>query len=99
VQLTKDQKPDDPEEMERIISNGGRVEQLKDHNGQGIGPFRVWKLHEDTPGLAMARSIGDTIGAEVGVIPTPITSSYDLIPGNDFFIIVGSDGLWDVIEN
>ena len=59
----------------------------------------MWKLHEDTPGLAMSRSIGDTIGADIGVIATPVTSEYDHIVGNDSFIVAASDGVWDVMEN
>ena len=47
----------------------------------------------------MSRSIGDTIGADIGVIATPVTSSYDHVWGNDYFIVAGSDGIWDVMEN
>ena len=42
-QLTKDQKPDDPVEMARIKSCGGRVKPLCSQiNGKFIGPNRVW---------------------------------------------------------
>lgn len=41
VQLTRDQKPDDPEELARIIKSGGRVQQLQDEFGNRIGPYRV----------------------------------------------------------
>jgi serine/threonine protein phosphatase PrpC len=42
-QLTKDQKPDDPEEMARILNCGGRVKPLCSQiNGKHIGPNRVW---------------------------------------------------------
>jgi hypothetical protein len=47
----------------------------------------------------MARSIGDSIAKSIGVIPTPVTTTYNLFPGNDYFLIAGSDGVWDVIEN
>ena len=47
----------------------------------------------------MSRSIGDTIGADIGVIATPVTSSYQHIWGNDQFIVAASDGVWDVMEN
>lgn len=39
--------------------------------GNPVGPARVWLKHENIPGLAMARSIGDKIAAQVGVIPDP----------------------------
>ena len=37
ISLSIDQKPDDPKEMERIISRGGRVEPFKDYNGEPCG--------------------------------------------------------------
>ena len=40
-------------------------------NGDPIGPYRVWLKHENVPGLAMARSMGDTVAAQVGVIHEP----------------------------
>jgi serine/threonine protein phosphatase PrpC len=56
-------------------------------------------MNANTPGLAMSRSIGDTLGTQLGVIPTPIVTEYKLHAGNDFFIVAGSDGIWDVMEN
>lgn len=61
--------------------------------------MRVWRADEDTPGLAMSRSIGDTIAADIGVIATPVTSAYEHIWGNDYFVVAASDGVWDVMEN
>jgi hypothetical protein len=45
--------------MERIISKGGRVEPFLGEDNKPIGPYRVWKLHQNVPGLAMSRSFGD----------------------------------------
>jgi len=41
VQLTKDQKPEDPDELARIYKAGGRVQRLTDEHGNKIGPYRV----------------------------------------------------------
>jgi len=57
--LTTDHKPEDPEEARRIIASGGRIAAFKDPYGEDMGPKRVWLLHEDVPGLAMSRSLGD----------------------------------------
>ena len=98
VQLTEDQKPELPTETERIISAGGRVQKLFDDHGKAIGPFRVWEQNANSPGLAMSRSIGDSAGNHIGIIPTPVTSTYDRT-GQELFIVAASDGIWDVLSN
>ena len=47
IDLTKDQKPDTPEEKERIIKRGGRVESYKDANGNNFDLKRVWLKNAD----------------------------------------------------
>ena len=98
IDLTKDQKPDTPEEKERIIKRGGRVESYKDENGNDFGPKRVWLKNADIPGLAMARSFGDEVAASVGTISEPVIESFD-ITENDKFIIIASDGIWEFITS
>ncbi|OMJ66161.1 hypothetical protein SteCoe_37100 [Stentor coeruleus] len=98
IQLTRDQKPEDPEEKERILKAGGRVQKLKDEIGNEIGPFRVWRKNEDTPGLAMSRSIGDKVAKSLGVISEPVCTSYKR-SSDDLFIVIASDGIWDAMDN
>lgn len=47
----------------------------------------------------MSRSIGDGIGKQCGVISTPIVHDFQIFPDRDQFIVIGSDGVWDVFEN
>jgi serine/threonine protein phosphatase PrpC len=47
----------------------------------------------------MSRSIGDKAGKSLGIISTPAVTTYRCVPDCDMFIIVASDGLWDVMEN
>ena len=47
----------------------------------------------------MARSIGDTDGKSIGVISEPIVTEYSFSLATDHFIVLGSDGIWDVMEN
>ncbi|OMJ67158.1 hypothetical protein SteCoe_35761 [Stentor coeruleus] len=98
IQLTRDQKPEDPEELQRIVKAGGRVQRLTDNAGNKIGPYRVWKQHANTPGLAMSRSIGDMIAKNIGVISEPVCTSYKRTSG-DLFIVIASDGVWDAMDN
>ncbi|CAD8178127.1 unnamed protein product [Paramecium octaurelia] len=98
VPLSRDHKPDDPEEKKKILEAGGRVEQQKDLYGNPIGPFRVWLSYIQAPGLAMTRSLGDKVGAQAGVTAEPEIKQYT-ITGQDHFIVVASDGVWEYLSN
>jgi hypothetical protein len=69
--LSNDHKGEDIQEKRRIEISGGRVDQYKEQDGTRNGPMRVWLKYDDIPGLAMTRSIGDTIATKIGVISEP----------------------------
>ena len=98
IDLSHDQKPNNPGEKERILSHGGRIEAYKDENGGDFGPPRVWLKNEDIPGLAMSRSFGDEVAASVGTISEPEIEEYE-ITEDDKFIILASDGIWEFISS
>ncbi|HLW72609.1 MAG TPA: PP2C family protein-serine/threonine phosphatase [Candidatus Babeliales bacterium] len=86
VLATSDQKPNRPDEKKRIVNAGGKISM----NG-------VWRVN----GLAVSRSIGDKAlkdGAEGQIIAVPEITEIPLTADNHF-LIIASDGLWDVIEN
>ena len=62
------------------------------------GPARVWLSDMDIPGLAMSRSIGDTVAHSAGVISEPERIQYALHAA-DKMIIVASDGLWEFMTS
>lgn len=96
IQMSTDQKPNNFEEQERIIKMGGEVTNYKDNN---YGPYRVYKNNgENIPGLAVARSLGDLIGHECGISEIPQVS-FKVIDSQDEFIIIGSDGVFDVMNS
>ena len=99
IALTVDQKPNHAQELKRIQNAGGEVRRMADELGSPVGPYRVWVKNGTTPGLAMSRSIGDKIAASVGVIAAPILNSFKMYPESDQFIVIASDGVWDVMEN
>ncbi|CAJ1956538.1 unnamed protein product [Sphenostylis stenocarpa] len=94
VQLTIDLKPDLPREAERIKRCKGRVFALQDEPEV----HRVWLPFDDAPGLAMARAFGDFCLKEYGVISIP-EFSHRLLTDKDQFIVLASDGIWDVLSN
>ncbi|KAG5412022.1 hypothetical protein IGI04_008341 [Brassica rapa subsp. trilocularis] len=94
VQLTLDFKPNLPQEKERIIGCNGRVFCMKDEPGV----HRVWQPDTEAPGLAMSRAFGDYCIKEYGLVSVPeVTQRH--ISVKDHFIILASDGIWDVITN
>lgn len=62
------------------------------------GEDRMWVKDCLYPGLMVSRSLGDTIAHEIGNITMPDTVKMELTV-NDDIIILGSDGLWDVLDN
>lgn len=97
VQISRDQKPDLPEEKERIVRSGGQVSKLGDDDDD-IGPYRVWVKGENYPGLAMSRSIGDFAAKTVGVIAEPEIHEYE-ITSDTRFLVIASDGVWEFLSN
>ena len=47
----------------------------------------------------MSRSLGDSIAKKLGVISTPIVTTHDINFLNDLFIVIASDGIWEVMDN
>ena len=94
---TIDHKPDHPEEKKRIQEIGGRVFAVKFDDGID-GPPRVWLSYADLPGLAMSRSLCDTIAKEAGVISDADLFEIDLTQSHKF-LIIATDGLWEFMSS
>lgn len=107
IALSKDHKPDKAEERKRILSCGGHLgcrQVLVNQPGRGpvsmpVGPCRVWYQHRgETLGLAMSRSLGDSIVHKSGVSAEPECLDR-VIDDYDEFFILATDGVWDVVDN
>ncbi|KAM2892862.1 hypothetical protein COP2_010966 [Malus domestica] len=94
IQLTVDLKPSLPAEAERIWKCRGRVFALQDEPEVA----RVWLPYNDSPGLAMARAFGDFCLKDFGLISVPDVS-YRRLTEKDEFIVLATDGIWDVLSN
>jgi serine/threonine protein phosphatase PrpC len=87
VDLTKDHKPNDPEEKKRIHAMGEKIE---------WDPY--CNLHR-VRNLSLSRAIGDkfakpAVCSEVDIKTFPLHNS-----GCDDFVVLASDGLWDVMSS
>ena len=94
IPLSRDHKPELPDEKKRIIMNGGRVDKIF-----GMGPYRVWFKDAEYPGLAMSRSIGDGYAHKIGVIHEPEIFDFNLNNARPKAIILASDGVFEFVKN
>ena len=85
IPLTKDHKPMSWDENHRILSAGGKI---------------TVDVNDDPRinGLSVSRSFGD-LDAKPHVSHIPDIYDYEIIPGKDKFLILGCDGVWDVLSN
>ncbi|KAK4581171.1 hypothetical protein RGQ29_024734 [Quercus rubra] len=83
--LTKDHVASCLEERERVVSAGGQVKWQVD----------TWRV--GTAALQVTRSIGDD-DLKPAVTAEPEMTETDL-SGEDEFLVMASDGLWDVVSN
>jgi serine/threonine protein phosphatase PrpC len=60
---------------------------------------RVFLSGKAYPGLAMSRSIGDFDAKDCGVSADPVVTMTDVLACKAKFIVLASDGLWDVMTN
>jgi serine/threonine protein phosphatase PrpC len=104
VELTSDQKPSRPDEKQRVLQLGGKVDQMSFpvwNPGGGLrlmrgGPERVMDS-SGFGGLAMSRSLGD-LSLHPYVTAQPEVSERKL-DSRDRFLVLGSDGVWDQMSS
>nr|XP_033777768.1 protein phosphatase 1D [Geotrypetes seraphini] len=110
VEVTQDHKPELPKERERIEGLGGSVINKSGVNRvvwkrprlTHNGPVRRSTVIDQIPFLAVARALGDLwsydfYSGKFVVSPEPDTSVYTIDPHQHKYIILGSDGLWNMI--
>ncbi|XP_074701900.1 protein phosphatase 1D [Strix aluco] len=110
VEVTQDHKPELPKERERIEGLGGSVINKSGVNRvvwkrprlTHNGPVRRSTIIDQIPFLAVARALGDLwsydfYSGEFVVSPEPDTSVHTIDPQKHKYIILGSDGLWNMI--
>ena len=104
IDITSDQKPERPDERQRIQAEGGVVQQMvipMHHPIAGqrmvpVGPQRVWDK-SGRCGLGMTRSLGD-LNMHPFVTARPEVSTKTL-DAKDRLLVLGSDGIWDFVAS
>jgi serine/threonine protein phosphatase PrpC len=72
--------------------------QAQDWKGRFTGPQRVWVNSINSPGLAMSRSIGDTLAHSVGCSCEP-DITFQILTPSDKIVLLASDGIWEFLSN
>ncbi|KAI4887478.1 hypothetical protein NFI96_031973 [Prochilodus magdalenae] len=111
VEVTQDHKPELPKEKQRIEGLGGSVVKKSGVNRvvwkrprlTHNGPVRRSTPIDQIPFLAVTRALGDLwsydfYSGKFVVSPEPDTSVVTLDPWRHRYIIVGSDGLWNMVK-
>jgi len=111
VPLSEDHKPNRPDEQRRIEGKGGIVDFEGVWRVFMPGPAKFGGQLYNRWGLAVSRSFGDLLLKEaekfecLGVKPgglvtcVPEIRIMPLNPDTDRFVVLASDGVWDVITN
>lgn len=60
--------------------------------------MRIWNKAYTGPGLAMSRSLGDRLAHNLGCSDHPDVFEHN-IKGNEKYVFLASDGVWEVMEN
>lgn len=103
VDLSSDQKPSRPDERQRVLAAGGKVDQMAIPIIQrgGVrwiraGPERVMDK-QGMGGLAMSRSLGDLrLHPYVSSVPEVIERRLD---NRDKYLVLATDGVWDQLTS
>ena len=97
INLTRDHKPNDPIEQQRIEELGGSIywHGHVDNDDRPIPGTGVYRVNGN---LALSRAIGDR-SERPAVTADPEISMLSLQPEMDEFIILATDGLWDVMSS
>lgn len=107
IDLTRDHKPNDPKERQRIESLGGKVEWFgpvgrdgkplprRNKNGVMHGFGGVYRINRN---LALSRAIGDR--SELPFVSSKVDiEQIEIDEDKDEFVVLASDGLWDYLES
>jgi serine/threonine protein phosphatase PrpC len=101
--LTRDHKPDDPIETQRIEQVGGSVVWCGPYGKDGK-PVLEKGVYRVNGNLALSRAVGDrserpAVTAEPDITYLQVRKKTDENPRPKEYIILATDGLWDVFTN
>lgn len=88
VRLTTDHRPSDEAEARRVLAAGGRISQASTDS-------REWRVNGE---LGVTRALGSRVFEPWGLVHTP-DYGYRVRRAVDRYVVLGCDGLWDVVSD
>ena len=99
LNLSREHKLTEYDEMKRVLNKGGIIKQSYDIKAKEyIGPQKVFLKNSEIPGLSISRSFGDSIAHNIGVISEPEIFRFNY-NGNEKFIVIATEGIWKYIDS
>lgn len=96
IALTIDHKPDQPDELKRIEAAGGSLTYL--HGGKPFIRGGDFSQRKHAMQLNYSRAFGGKDLKMYGLSAVPDTSDLKINKHRDRVVILGSDGVWDVVD-
>ncbi|KAI9225879.1 MAG: phosphatase 2C-like domain-containing protein [Piptocephalis tieghemiana] len=102
IEMTRDHTCYDPNELDRVLKAGARVQQMpQDSEGNTSrldAPLRIFKGSLPYPGIVVSRALGDDSARRLGVSCIPDIREVP-VTTDDLFLIIATDGVWDGLRS
>jgi len=97
LQATSDHNPARPDERARVVKAGWNVQTHTYEDGT-VSEHIFVRGQPDFPGLGMTRALGDLAMKKFGLISEPEVVKYDLEGCEGAYMLLASDGVFDVLS-
>ncbi|CAD8090179.1 unnamed protein product [Paramecium primaurelia] len=94
-QLSIQHTPEKPQESQRILESGGKIEQ-ETQGFQKTGPLKVKSKKQDINGATISRSFGDALAKQIGIISLPEIHTFQI--QQEGFLILATGSILDMID-
>ncbi|CAD8184004.1 unnamed protein product [Paramecium pentaurelia] len=94
-QLSIQHTPEKPQESQRILESGGKIEQ-ETQGFQKTGPLKVKSKKQDINGATITRSFGDALAKQIGIISLPEIHNFQI--QQEGFLILATGSILDMID-
>ncbi|CAB9510478.1 protein phosphatase 2C 73 [Seminavis robusta] len=102
IQVMNDNSNNSQHSVEPLsVETTVKVDTERERIEAGEGSIRGTNVFYGPVGIAMTRSLGNAVMLRAGVVPTPIVKTFPAptISNSNSFLVLATDGIWDVLPN